>query len=70
MKVELEQMVEEQDGSGDARQLRSKLEETRIKMRENVKSKMTKYLEPLLHVPSAEKYHRWFALMLDPQYVN
>ena len=41
-----------------------------MKMREIVKSKMAKYLDPLLEVPSAEKYHWWFASMLDSNYIN
>ena len=39
-------------------------------MRENVKRKMAKYLDPPLEVPSADKYHWWFALIIDPHYVN
>ena len=40
------------------------------KMRGNVRSKMARYLEPLLHVPSSDKYHWWFALILDLHYMN
>ena len=57
MKVDLDQMAEEQDGLGEARHLRRKLEETHTKMWENVKSKLAKYLKPLLDVPSSDKYH-------------
>ena len=42
LKVELYQIVEEQDGSVEARQLRSKLEETYIRMRESMKIKQDK----------------------------
>ena len=35
-----------------------------------MKSKISKYLDPLLEVISQDKYHWWFALMLDPHYVN
>ena len=35
-----------------------------------MKSKISKYLDQLLEVISQEKYHWWFALMLDPRYVN
>ena len=62
--------MEDQDGSGEDIQPRRNLEEIHMKIQENVKSKISKYLEPLLQVPSAEKYHWWFALMLDPQYFN
>ena len=41
-----------------------------MKTRENTKRKMAEYLDPIIEVPSAEKYHWWFALMLDPRYVN
>ena len=51
----MNQMVEEQDGLGETRQLRRNLEETHVKIWENVKSKLTKYPETLLEVPSAEK---------------
>ena len=40
LKVDLYHMVEEQDALGEARQLRSNLEETQMKMWKNVKSKM------------------------------
>ena len=65
-KVELDHIVEEQDGSGSARQLRRKNYENAGKCEE----KTGKYLEPLLHFPSPKKYHWWFALILDPLYVN
>ena len=35
-----------------------------------MKIKLAKHLEPLLEVPSADKYPWWFALFLDPRYVN
>ena len=70
LNVEFEQMVEEKDGSGEAKYRRGNLEETHKKMRENVKSKQAKYLEPLLEVPSADKCHWWFALMIDLCYVK
>ena len=35
-----------------------------------MKRKLAKYLEPLLEVTSSDKYHWWFALMIDPRYVN
>ena len=41
-----------------------------MKKWENVKSKLVKYLDPLLEVSSEDKYHWWFALMINPQYVN
>ena len=41
-----------------------------MKMKEIVKSKLAKYPEPLLEVLSADKYHWWFASMLDQHYVN
>ena len=37
---------------------------------EKMRSKLTKYLEPLLEVPSVDKYQWWFGLILDPLYVN
>ena len=46
------------------------LEETYMKIRENVKIKLDKYLQTLLEVTSADKYHWWFALMLYVRYVN
>ena len=69
-KVDLEHMVEEKDGLAEARQLKRNLEETHIKMWKNKKRKLSKYLEPLLEVPSSDNYHLWFALMLNPLYVN
>ena len=56
LKVGLYHMVEEKDCLGETRQLRKNLEETHMKIRGNVKSKTEKYLEPLLHVPSSDKY--------------
>ena len=41
-----------------------------MKVQGIVKIKLAKYLEPLLHVPSPDKYDRWFSLILDPHYVN
>ena len=41
-----------------------------MKIWENVKRKLPKYLESLLEVPSSDKYHWWFALMLNPCYMN
>ena len=38
-------------------------------MRENLMSKLATYLDPLLEVPSAEKYHWRFVLILNPRYV-
>ena len=70
MKVELYRMVEEQDGLGEAINLSRNLEKTHMKIRGNMKSKLEKYLEPLLHVPLSEKYHRWFSLILYARYVN
>ena len=63
-------MVEDQDGLREARHLRRNLEETHMKMWENVKIKLYNYLEPLLEVPSADKYHWQFSLILDPHYVK
>ena len=48
LKLELDQMVEEQDALEEARKLRRNLEETHMKIWENVKRKLAKYLEPLL----------------------
>ena len=62
LKVELDKMVEQKDGLEVAIQPRSNLEETNKKIRENVKSKMAKYLEPLLEVPSADNYQLCFFL--------
>ena len=53
--MELDHIVENQDGLGEASQPRRNLEETYIKMKENVRSKLAKYLEPLLEVPSSDK---------------
>ena len=46
------------------------MEETYMKILGNVKSKLAKYLEPLLHVPQLDKFHWYFYLLLDPRYVN
>ena len=62
-------MVEEQDGSGDAREMRRNLEETHMKIRGNVRNKLAKYLDQLLEVPSEDKYHCCFDLIIDPRYV-
>ena len=66
MKVELDQMVEYQYGSTEARRLIRNLEDTHMKIQENMKSKLAKYLDPLLEVPSVDKYHWCFALILYP----
>ena len=39
-------------------------------MRETVKRKLAKYLDPLLKATPADKYHYWFDLMLNPRYAN
>ena len=52
LKVELDQMVEEKDDLEEARHLRRNLEQTHMKMQEDIKIKPDKYLEPLLEVPS------------------
>ena len=70
LKLELDQMAEYHDGLGEARQMRRNLEEAHMKMRENVKNKLAKYLELLLEVPSADKYQWWFDLMPNPRYVD
>ena len=70
MNVDLDQTVEENGSLGEARQPRRKLEDKHMKMRENVKSKLAKYLELLLEVPSEDKFHWRFALILDPRYVK
>ena len=44
LRMELYKMVEDQDGTVDARQLGRNLEETHMKIRENVNSKLAKYL--------------------------
>ena len=38
-------------------------------MRYWVKDKFTNVCAPLLKIPSSTKYHYWFSLLLDPQYV-
>ena len=50
LKVELDHMVADQDVLGEARHTRRILEEMHIKISENTKSKLDKYLEPLLGV--------------------
>ena len=57
LKVELEKMVEEQYGLAEAINLRRNLEETHMKMQENMKRKLANYLGPLLEVTSTDKYH-------------
>ena len=57
LKVGLYQMVGDQDGLAEARQLIRNLEDTHIKMRENVKIKIANYLDPLLEVPSSDKLY-------------
>ena len=69
-KLKLDQILEDQDGSGEARHMRRKMDETHMKTQGNVKSKLEKYLEPLIHVPLQEKYHWWLDLILDPHCVN
>ena len=44
LRMDLDKMVEDQDGTVDARQLGRNLEETHMKIRENVNSKLAKYL--------------------------
>ena len=39
---------------GEARQLRRNLEETHMKIQENMRIKLSKYLETLLEFPSAD----------------
>ena len=63
-------MAEDNDGLGEAINMRRNSEETHMEMRKNVKSKLAKYHDPLLEVPSEEKYHWLFYLMLDPSYFN
>ena len=70
MKVEFEQMVKEQDSYEEARQTRRNLEVTHMKIWENVKRKMAKYIETLLEVPSEDKCQCWFALTIEPRHVN
>ena len=41
-----------------------------MKMLENVKRKLAKYVETLLEVTSAENYHWWFYFITNPRYVN
>ena len=55
LKVELNQVVEDQDALGEAIHPRKNLKDTHMKIWENVKSKMAKYLDTLFEVPSAEK---------------
>ena len=50
--------------------MKTNLEETHIKIWGNMKRKLAKYLGPLLEVPSENKYHWCFSLMLNPHYVN
>ena len=69
LKVEL-YLIMKQDSSGEARHVRMNLEETHMKMRENMRSKLDKYLELLLEMPSEHRYHWWFDLILYPRYVN
>ena len=70
LNVDLDQTVEENGSLGEARQPRRKLEDKHMKMRENVKSKLAKYLEPLFEATSAYKYYWWFSLMINPRYAN
>ena len=57
LKVDFDQMMGEKYSLGEARQLRRNLEETHMKMRENLKRKLANYLDPFLEMPSSEKYH-------------
>ena len=65
----LDSMVEERGNSPDAENLCSNLLEVHSKMRSRVKEKLTNVLAPLLQIPAPTKYHYWFTLFLDPQYV-
>ena len=65
----LDTMVEERGNLPDAENLRSNLLEVHSKMRYRVKDKLTNVLAPLLQIPSPTKYHYWFDILLDPQYV-
>ena len=53
--AELDQLIEYKDGLAEDRQLIRNLEETHMRMWENSKIKLAKYLEPLLEVPSTDK---------------
>ena len=50
LKVDLDHIVEDLDGLSEARQMRRNLEDMNMKIRENVNSKLDKYLEPILEV--------------------
>ena len=65
----LDTVVEERGNYPDADNLHSNLLQVYSKMRYRVKEKLTNVLAPLLQIPAPEKYHYWFALFLDPQYV-
>ena len=57
MNMELKLMVEEQDGLREASHMIMNLEETHMIMRENMNRKLDNYLDPLVEVPSPEKYY-------------
>ena len=65
----LDIMVEERGNSPDAENLSRNLLELHYKIRSLIKDKLTNFLAPLLKIPEPTKYHYWFALFLDPQYV-
>ena len=52
LKLELDQILEEQDGPGEAIQTRRNLKDTHMITQENVRRKLDNYLGPLLEVPS------------------
>ena len=51
LKVEFDQMVQEQDVLAEARILKRNLEDMHMKIRKTANIKLAKYLEPLLEVP-------------------
>ena len=55
LKEELYQTAEDQYGLGEAIHLMINLEETHMKIKENMKKKLEKCLEPILHVTSIDK---------------
>ena len=65
----LDRMVCERGNSPDAENLRRNLLEVHSKMSSRVKDKLTNVLALLLKITAPTKYHYWFALFLDPQYV-
>ena len=62
-------MVEERGNLPDEENLRSNLIEVHSKMRSRLKYKLTNVLAPLIQISPPTKYHYWFTLFLDPQYV-